>query len=111
MYNSLVENITEIMRYYDNKEEAKKIIDAIYNYGTPDDFDDEGSRFFWNADFGTLFLSNNENQVAVLRGDRLETCYCTPTGIEGTREELKKWLKENPEDFSNDDKEYINSLH
>lgn len=70
-------------------EKLQDIIEAMYEYGLPDDFFDDEVVPMFNTYSGNVFLTNSQYQVAMLNGNRLESYYYLAyDGNEGFIEEL-----------------------
>ena len=63
--------------------------------GLPKDFHREGIQIWFNKNSGNVFFSNEDYQVAMLNGEKLESFYSCPIcGHEGFKDELEH----NPDD-------------
>lgn len=68
---------------------AEVLLRAWRIEGLPEDFLNEQVMIMMNINSGYVFLTNSENQVAMMNGDRLESFYSDfETGEAGFREEL-----------------------
>lgn len=78
----------------------RDILDAWVEHGLPDDFFNENVRPAMNSNSGFVFLVNEDHQVAMLNGDRLEEFFSSPyEGLEGFADELADEYGEmHPED-------------
>ena len=57
--------------------------------GLPDDFADEGVTVMFNTSSGYVFLTNDDFQVAMMNGDKLESFYyCNECGCEGFKDDM-----------------------
>lgn len=73
---------------------AEDLLRAWREQGLPDDFDNNGVSIFLNINSGYVFLSNEEYQVAMMNGEKLELFYTDfETGEEGFFDELSKEAK------------------
>lgn len=81
---------TDLSKFgYRELDIAKNLIQAMQDQGLPDDFDDDGLTIMFNTHSGSVFFTNNEYQVAMLNGDKLETWYnCSNCGNEGFAEDV-----------------------
>lgn len=69
---------------------AKDLLNALIEQGTPDNFEYDGISIAFNKNSGYVFLTNNEYQVAMMNGDKLESYYtCSECGVEGFKDEIK----------------------
>jgi len=67
----------------------RDLLDTWLEQGLPTDFDDSGVQAMMNRNSGNVFLTNEEYQVAMLNGDKLESFYNSPyDGKEGFFDEL-----------------------
>jgi DNA-directed RNA polymerase subunit RPC12/RpoP len=73
---------------YRQLDMAGDLLKAIEK-GLPDDFDDDGLTIMLNTHSGYVFLTNNDYQVAMLNGSKLESFYTCPNcGNEGFAEDI-----------------------
>lgn len=84
-----------------------EIMNAWDKHGLPDDFSDDNVRPAFNMNSGFVFLVNDDCQVAMMNGDKLESFYWTP--YEG-REGFFDDLIEEYADMHRDDQEYMRDL-
>lgn len=93
-------------------KELRDILDAWLSHGLPDDFYADGVVPAFNRNSGSVFLTNSEYQVAMLTDDgTLESWYFTPyAGHEGFLEDLVDDYYNNPEDWDEEDIEYLRDL-
>ena len=67
----------------------RDLLNAWLGHGLPDDFQNEGVRPAMNRHSGYVFLTNDEYEVAMLSGEKLESFYSSPyEGKEGFFEDL-----------------------
>ena len=86
--------LSEIMRAWDSS-------------GLPTDFSNENVRPAMNRNSGFVFLTNEDFQVAMMNGDKLESFYTTPyNGNEGFFDELV----EEYEDMHPEDQRYLREI-
>jgi hypothetical protein len=65
-------------------EEMEVLLRARRKEGFPDDFDDDGIKIMFNKNSGNVFFTNEDCQVAMMNGDKLESFYsCPECGNEG----------------------------
>ncbi len=84
----------------------RDILDLWVTNGLPDTFDNQGVRAAFNRNSGYVFLVNDDYQVAMVNGERLQVHHNTPyDGHEGFLSDLLTDL--NPDDLHEDDVEYI----
>jgi hypothetical protein len=70
-------------------KELTKILNALIKDGPPSDFYMSGMHPMFNMNSGNVFLTNEDYQVAMLNGDKLESFYSCPIcGHEGFREDM-----------------------
>jgi hypothetical protein len=73
---------------------AEQLLRAWREQGLPKDFDPEKVTIMMNTHSGNAFLTNEEYQVAMMNGNRLESFYTDfETGEEGFKEELSEEAK------------------
>ena len=83
------------------------ILDAWNKNGLPDDFSDDNVRPAMNMNSGFVFLVNDDCQVAMMNGDKLESFYSTP--YEG-REGFFDDLIDEYADMHREDQEYMRDV-
>lgn len=87
---------------------AANLLKAFSNGKGPSDFELEGVQLMMNQNSGNVFLTNDECQVLMMNGDSLEMWYFTPyAGHEGFADDLKEEYKTNPEDWDEEDVQYL----
>ncbi len=70
--------------------ELELLLKAYREQGLPPDFDNDEVVPHFNTNSGNVFLSNNDYQVAMLNGDKLESFYnCPECGHEGFKDEME----------------------
>lgn len=75
---------------YRELDMAADLLKKFANGRAPDDFDAEGLTLNFNLNSGCVFLSNENYEVAMMNGDKLESFYtCGECGHEGFKEEMK----------------------
>lgn len=76
---------TDLAKFgYREIEILSEILNSWVDKGLPEDFNQEGVHAMFNMSSGNVFLTNEDYQVAVLNGDRLESFYsCPECGFEG----------------------------
>lgn len=68
---------------------AEFLLRAWREQGLPEDFDEEKVVIMMNKNSGNVFLTNEECQVAMLNGEKLDSFYSCPVcGHEGFKEEM-----------------------
>ena len=68
---------------------AARLLTALCDQGMPDDFDDVGLTIMMNLHSGTVFLTNDNCEVAMMNGDKLESFYsCPECGHEGFKDKM-----------------------
>lgn len=84
----------------------RDILDAWVEHGLPDEFYTQGVKPAMNTGSGYVFLVNEDYQVAMMNGNKLEIFHTLPYGgPEGFIEDI---IAENaPDDLHADDVEYI----
>ena len=76
------------------RELAEELLKAWREQGLPDDFYNDGVNISFNTHSGYVFLTNEEYQVAMMNGDKLESFYTDfETGEEGFLDELSSEAK------------------
>ncbi len=74
---------------YRERKMAADLLQASVTQGFPDDFYDSGVTINMNMNSGYVFLSNEDYQVAMMNGDKLESWYnCPYCGHEGFKDEM-----------------------
>lgn len=90
---------------------AAELLTAACNQGFPADFEDSGVQVMMNCNSGSVFFTNDDYQVAMMNGDRLESYYTTPySGYEGFADELKELFKCDGDSWNQEDVEYLHDL-
>ena len=93
---------------YREKEIAGKLLIAMSNGELPDEFYDSGIQVMLNMKSGNVFLTNDEYQVAMFNGDKLEMFYFLPYGgEEGFAEDFKDAKRK---DYHKEDWDYIKNI-
>ena len=93
---------------YREKEIAGELLIAMSNGELPDEFYDSGTQVMFNTHSGNVFLTNEDAQVAMFNGNKLEMFYCLPySGEEGFAEDFKNAKKK---DYHKEDWEYIKNV-
>ena len=83
---------TEDLGKFGNRERAMagELLTVMSEEGVPDDFDDDNVRVAFNMSSGNVFLTNDDCQVAMMNGEKLESWYSCPIcGHEGFKEDMK----------------------
>lgn len=84
------------------------LLEAWNNEGLPEDFYDDEVVPMMNVQSGNVFLTNSDFQVAMMNGSDLESWYYTPySGHEGFADSLKDDYEEFPENWVQDDIQYL----
>ena len=98
MKNAITANLAE----FGTREiaELRDMLDAWLSTGLPEDFYGDGVHPMFNKNSGFVFLTNDEFQVAMMNGDKLESFYSSPyDGREGFFDELLEEFRDmHPED-------------
>ena len=69
---------------------AAELLTASCDQGFPKDFEDSGVTIMMNQSSGNVFLTNEECQVAMMNGEKLESFYsCPECGHEGFKEDMR----------------------
>jgi|HubBroStandDraft_3_1064219.scaffolds.fasta_scaffold34316_8 hypothetical protein len=75
---------------YGERADLIRLLTAWNDQGLPEDFEADGVHAMMNKDSGNVFLTNDEFQVAMMNGDKLEIFYvCGMCGHEGFAEECR----------------------
>lgn len=75
---------------YREREEAELLLKAWREQGLPDDFNNDKVIIMMNRSSGNVFLTNDDYQVAMLNGNKLESFYSCPNcGNEGFNNEYE----------------------
>jgi hypothetical protein len=92
---------------YREIKELSKILNAWVENGLPIDFHQEEVKPAFNKNSGYVFLVNNEYQVCMLNGDKLDIWHTLPySGEEGFLCDL---LELDSDSLHQDDVDYINA--
>lgn len=93
---------------YVELDDAIKILNSLKEYGLPDGFEDSNVRLAFNSNSGYVFLTNDDYQVCMSDdGKELYIWHETPSGFEGSLEDLVQEYQEDPEGWEDDDIEYL----
>lgn len=89
---------------YHQRKKLIKLLEAWNEHGLPDEFYDDNVRPALNSSSGEVFLVNDDYQVLMMNGSRLEEWYSLPyEGGEGFLEDLlEEWF-----DYHEEDREYL----
>lgn len=110
--NAYTENLNDIITFARERDMTIKLLQSWGEHGLPDDFYEEGVKIAFNRSSGYVFLTNEDYQVAMLTDDgTLESYYNTPySGHEGFLSDLVEYYITCPDDWEEDDIEYLNDL-
>lgn len=87
--NVYTENMADIMACSVERKEVLVIMQAWDKNGLPDNFYLENVRFGYNRNSGCVFLTNDDCQLCMMNGDKLDVYYNSPyDGHEGFLDEL-----------------------
>lgn len=76
-----------------------ELLQAWESQGLPDDFEYDQVQPMFNTMSGNVFLTNEEYQVAMMNGDKLESFYsCGNCGKEGFKEDFEEYTDDNCDD-------------
>ena len=115
LYYASKQNSEEKMSYTENLADfgsrERKMLEEILrhwnNGGLPVHFYEGGVKFAMNHNSGCVFLTNEDYQVCMLNGDKLEMWYSCPyNGTEGFFEDLLHEYS----DMHIEDQEYLNDI-
>ena len=85
-----------------------ELLQALGEQGLPDDFYDEGVKVAMNRNSGYVFLVNDDYQVCMMSGDKLESFYSSPyDGHEGFLDELLEMVDDS---WHNEDIDWLNDI-
>lgn len=71
-------------------EMLRDILNAMLKDGIPEDFEGKNIVPMLNLNSGNVFLTNDEFQVCMMNGDKLESWYnCPECGYEGFMEDME----------------------
>ena len=107
-YDVVTENLAEFGR--SELAEAAELLKAFADGEEPEEFWDDEVRVAFNKESGFVFLTNSEYQSCMInpKTGKLELWHFTPyAGHEGFLDGLIEEYKENPEDWDEDDIEYL----
>ena len=87
--------------------EVRDLLDAMLNQGLPSGFSNDGVHPMFNMNSGFVFLTNDEFEVCMMNGDKLESFHTSPyEGKEGFFSELLDEYS----DMHGEDKEWFREL-
>ncbi len=92
MENTYTENLAD----FGNREKliAGKLLTTMATQGLPYNFNNDGVKVAMNMSSGYVFLTNEDFQVAMFNGEKLESWYSCPNcGNEGFFEDIHKESK------------------
>lgn len=90
---------------------AAELLTASCDQGFPEDFEDEGVVLMMNRNSGNVFFTNEEYQVCMMNGDKLESFYSTPySGHEGFAEDLLNDYEQNGDSWNEEDIQYLRDI-
>ena len=90
---------------------AAELLNALCNQGFPEDFEDDGVQIMMNKSSGYVFFTNNDCQVCMMNGDKLESYYTTPyEGREGFADELREDYERDPDAWNQEDIDYLKDM-
>lgn len=105
MENAYTENFSDIMQCSQERGQVRDILNAWDSTGLPESFYTEGVKFAFNRNSGNVFLVNEDCQVVMMNGGKLELFYSTPyNGDEGFLSDL---LEVAPSEYYEEDADYI----
>lgn len=86
----MITTTTDIARFgYRELEMLRDTLNAWLDHGLPDDFEHKEVVPMFNLNSGYVFLTNEECQVAMLCGNKLESFYsCPECGREGFKDDF-----------------------
>jgi hypothetical protein len=103
------EELAEIMQSSAEREAVSEIIAAWGSYGLPASFEPRGVKFAFNRESGYVFLVNDDCQVAMLNGEKLDMFHFTPyDGHEGFIVDLLEEFV--PHQLNEEDEKYIRNV-
>jgi hypothetical protein len=82
--------VTDLAQFgYRERKMAAELLTASVNQGFPEGFSDEGVTLAMNMNSGYVFLTNEDYDVAMMNGDKLEMWHnCPYCGHEGFKEDM-----------------------
>jgi hypothetical protein len=90
---------------------AAELLIASCEQGFPADFEDSGVQIMMNRNSGNVFFVNDEYQVAMMNGDKLESFYNTPYhGYEGFADELLEMYNEDKDSWNQEIIEFLKDI-
>ena len=105
--DTYTEDFADICSCWRERQMLIDIMRAWGDHGLPVDFNDDRARPAFNRNSGNVFLVNDDHQVAMLRGGKLESWYfCPYRGDEGFFDDL---VREYP-NLHPEDQEYLRSV-
>lgn len=89
---------------------AGELLNWFNDHSYPEDFNSDDVKLYMNANSGNVFLSNEDGQVLMMNGDKLETFYSCPIcGHEGFLEDMKH-TKEDNASYTSECDEYLKEI-
>lgn len=95
------------------RHELIELLQAWEDNGLPDDFNHEDVVPMFNINSGFVFFTNSDYQAAAINPETgfLESFYSTPySGYEGFFNELVEQYQDNPDDWDEEDVEFLRDL-
>lgn len=90
---------------------AAELLMASCEQGFPADFEDSGVQIMWNRNSDNVFFVNDEYQVAMMNGDKLESFYTTPySGYEGFVDELLEMYNKDKHIWNQEDIDFLKAI-
>ena len=81
---------TDISKFgYRERKMMRELLEASEEQGFPEDFNQEGITIMMNTNSGNVFFTNEEYQVSMMNGDKLESFYSCYCGHEGFKDEMQ----------------------
>jgi len=69
-----------------------ELLNSYIEYGLPRGFDNQGLTIMFNRNSGYVFFTNEDYQICMLNGDKLEIWHnCANCGREGFREDFENF--------------------
>ena len=102
---------TEDLSEFGSRERKmlRELLQAWEDQGLPKTFDDSAVKPALNKNSGNVFLTNENFDVAMMNGDKLQSFYNTPyNGHEGFLSDLL--TEHEPSGLNSEDEEYIREL-
>ena len=109
--NVYTEDFSEIVSNSRERALAIEILQAWGKHGLPIDFYEGGAKLAFNRNSGDVFLVNDNYDVCMMNGDKLESFYISPySGHEGFINDLLQSYNDGLDSWHEEDIEWLNDI-